>query len=155
MSNNEIKNINIENGRIMFRNFSGKEGKYNPAGRRNFCVCIDPSSADALRAEGWNIKTLAPRDEEEEPIPYLQVRVNYDNIPPKIYMVTKKKKTLMNADTIAALDYAQIISCDMTIRPYVWDTENNKVTAYVQTMYVTIEEDEFASTYDFDDSDDE
>ncbi|NMC58666.1 MAG: hypothetical protein GYA51_04660, partial [Candidatus Methanofastidiosa archaeon] len=42
------KNIIVENARIAFRNFSGKEGKYNPAGRRNFCVFLDPKTAEEL-----------------------------------------------------------------------------------------------------------
>ena len=51
-------NITIENARIGFRNFSGKEGKYNPKGARNFCVFLAKEDAENLEQEGWNIKWL-------------------------------------------------------------------------------------------------
>lgn len=146
-------NIVIEGARIGFRNFSGKEGKYNPAGKRNFCVFLDMELAQALETDGWNVRWLEPRDEDADKQPYLQVAVSYDNIPPKIVMITSRGKTILDDDSVGLLDWAEITEVDLIIRPYNWvlqeGTRNEKrgVKAYVKSMYITIAEDEFEAKY--------
>lgn len=142
------KNITLEGARIGFRNFSGKEGRFNPAGRRNFCVFLDSDIAPTLQEDGWNIKYLTPREPGDEPQAYLQVAVSYANIPPKIVLITGNGKTVLNETNVGMLDWAEISNVDLIIRPYNYDV-NGKVgvKAYCKTMYVTIEEDEFEKKY--------
>ncbi len=142
------KNMVIENAQIQFRNFSGKEGNFNPEGNRNFCVFLDSDIANDMKEDGWNVKWLNPRDEGDDPQAYLQVTVKFTNIPPKIVLVTSRGKSIINEDEVKLLDTAEIERADMTITPYKWEVNGKSgVKAYLKTLYVTIAEDEFESRY--------
>lgn len=145
---NNVSNISVENARILFRNFAGKEGKFNAAGQRSFCLVINNDIAEDLARIGWNIKYLNPRDPDEAPQAYLQVKVAYENYPPKIYLISGGKKTELNEDTVDVLDYAEIENVDLIVRPYCWEVNGKTgIKAYVKNMYVTIVENEFEKKY--------
>lgn len=141
----------MEGVRIIFRNFAGKEGQYNREGDRNFGVILPSDVAEAMAADGWNVKMLKPRedDEEGEETPWLAVTVAYDKgRPPKVVMITDRGRTNLDADTVEMLDWADVKNVDLIVRPYNWDVNGRSgIKAYLQSMYVTIEEDELERKY--------
>ncbi len=147
----ENNTVLMEGVRLVFRNFEGKEGQYNKAGDRNFGVILPPDIAQAMLADGWNIKYLKPReeDEDETETPWLSVAVNFDKgRPPKIVMVTSRGRTMLDERTVEMLDWADITNVDLIVRPYAWEVSGNRgIKAYLQSMYVTIEEDELDKKY--------
>jgi len=140
----------LEGARIIFRNFSGKEGQYNREGDRNFAVLLDDKTAAKLAEEEWNVKWLRPRGEEEEEAPqaYLPVAVKFDPRPPRIVLITSRGRTNLDESQVEMLDWADILNVDLIIRPYVWTVNQKSGTkAYLQSLYVTIEEDALELKY--------
>jgi hypothetical protein len=144
----EAKTFMVEDARLVFRNFSGKEGQFNREGDRNFSVILDEDTAQLMLKDGWNVKYLASREEGEEDTPYIQVAVNFNNRPPRVVMITSTARTHLGEDQISVLDWADIRTCDLIARAYEW-TVNGKsgIKAYLQSMFVTIEEDALEKKY--------
>ena len=140
--------ILLEDCKIIFRNFTGKETPMNREGDRNFCVLLDPKDADNLRAEGWNVKELAAREDGDDPQPYLQVRVMFGKYPPRVVMIASTGKTNLDEASIGTLDCTEIRKTDLTIRPYTWEVQGKTgIKAYLKSLYVTIEEDPLELKY--------
>ena len=153
MANNRNR-LFIEDAEVLpvpFRNFSGAAGKYNRAGDRNFCVRFtDPETIQKLKDDGWNLKLLKNRDEEDTTEAYmLRIKVRYDNYPPKIYLISGKTKTLLDEDSLSLLDGAYFETVDLVVSPSCWKMDDGRegITGYLETGYFTIEQDRFAAKY--------
>lgn len=150
--------LQINDARITFRNFRGEGSMYNAPGKRNFSLIIpDMEIAEELQKDvnsygvAWNVKINAPREEGDSPFIHLPVKVAFNERGPKIYLVSGDNKQLITEDTVDMLDYIDIRSVDLDIRPY--DDELNGRpfrTAYLQAMWVVQEVDRFSERLDGD-----
>ena len=141
--------LQIDDARIIYRNFAGAGSKCNREGDRNFAVIIpEKEMADALIAEGWNVKIKPPRDEDDDPFMFLPIKVKFNDRGPNAYLQTGNKMNRLDEESIACLDDVDIISVDMDVRPYDWEV-NGKAgrTAYLQSIKVIQEIDRFAARY--------
>lgn len=141
--------VQIDDARIIYRNFSGAPSKFNREGDRNFAVIIpDEEMADALAKEGWNVKIKPAREEGDAPFMFLPVKVKFNDRGPIVRLISGNNKRILKKDTISILDNVDILSVDMDIRPYDWDV-NGKTgrTAYLQSICVTQEVDRFADRF--------
>lgn len=152
----EVSNIRFEGVSLIFRNFAGKATKFKPAGFRTATIRIDDLNfAKQLLDDGWNVRYSRPNpDTGVSDSALLEVKISYEGRPPKIVMVTgtgeHRKMTYLDAESVATLDWADITNVDAIIRPYCYDNIGGRsgISAYVKTMYVTVQEDEFADKYD-------
>lgn len=140
----------IDNARIMFRNFEGKPGQFNAAGQRNFHVLLTPDLEEALVADNFNVKYLKPREEGDRPQAHLKVNIKMDSkIPPKIFIVTSKGRRQLTEDMLQMVDWADFANIDLIFSRYKrdWPDGRTTVTAYLQTFFGTIREDELELRY--------
>lgn len=150
-----IDNISIENAKFIFAtNFSGTQKEFNREGDRNFNVIIPEELVPSLERDGWLVKATKPRTENDIIEHYMPVAVkypvSYPQLWPKIYMITRKNKVLLDERTVGALDNSDIKNVDLVIRPHQYSVNGKEgIKAFVKTMYVTIQEDAFADKYDF------
>lgn len=151
MAEKKDRRLVIEDARIIFRNFAGKEKQFNRAGDRNFSVLLDPDLAKKMEEDGWNVQYLKVRPDDEDPTPqaHLQVKVNYGKSkPPTVVMISSRGRTHLDEETIELLDWADITKVDLIVNPYDWDVNGKTGTkAYLSSIYVTIFEDELALKY--------
>ena len=141
--------LQIDDARIVYRNFSGVGTKFNREGDRNFSVVItDQDLADRLIEEGWNVKIKDPRDEDDIPFMHLPIKIKFNDRGPNVYLKTGRVMNRLDEESIGCLDDIDILGVDLDIRPYDWNVNGKEGrTAYLQSMHVTQEVDRFAVRY--------
>lgn len=140
----KLDKITLEDVTLIFKNFSGREGSYNREGDRSFAVVLDEYIAGELTKDGWNVKEFCQKDRDDgEPCIYhLSVKVNFSGrIKPNVQIIKTSGMLALDENTVGMLDFQSIKSADLVINPYHWEVKGNKgVSAYLHTLYATIEE---------------
>lgn len=142
----------IENAKLIFRNFGGREAPFNSEGDRNFTIDLTemPEKAEELERKGWVIKRKPAREEGEPEQLHLKVKVKFGDYPPMIKVITEHSRSRTNyeADDVPMLDYAKITNADVTLSPYNWTIKGESgVTAYLKRAFITIAEDPIERKY--------
>ena len=151
------KDVVVENAAIVFRNFSGAPTLLNPdGGKRSFCLVVTEEVANTLRADGWNVKFRAPRDENEDGYYYTQVNVNMESkYPPRVVLVStlngNRVKRELKGNEVQRLDKLRLEGIDLCIHPYEHGRPGPfKVKGYLSEMAATQAEERtfFGGKYD-------
>ncbi len=151
--------LEINDARIIWKNFSGRGDRFNREGDRNFSLVIPTQEdCDALRndtnkfGDGWNVKIKPPREEGDTPFMHMPVKVKFNGRGPNVYLDRgpKREPLQLTEDTIACLDEMDILSVDLDIRPYDDKLPNGNTfrTAYLSAMKVYQRLDRFAASSD-------
>lgn len=138
--------LQIDDARIIYRNFAGRGDKYNREGDRNFAVVIpDEEMANELTNLGWNVKIKPPREDGDTPFMFLPVKVKFNDRGPNVYLKTGDVQNKLDEESVGLLDNIDIIGVDLDIRPFDWDVNGKQGrTAYLQSIRVIQDVDRFA-----------
>ena len=138
--------LQIDEARIVYRNFSGVGSKYNREGDRNFAVVIPSEDiANKLIENGWNVKIKPARDEDDQPFMFLPVKIKFNERGPAVYVESGSNIRRLAESNVNIIDNIDISSVDMDIRPYEWDVNGKQgKTAYLQSIKIIQQVDRFA-----------
>jgi hypothetical protein len=135
--------LQMDNVRLIHKNFSGVASKYNREGDRNFSVVIDdPDIAQKMAADGWNVKIRAPREEGDNPLYYLPVKIRFDKersrLNPTIYLKTGRNMNRLDEESLSILDDVDMLKVDIDINPFNYDVNGKTgISAYLIGMCIT------------------
>ena len=144
------KLLQIDDARIIFKNFSGEESKFNRAGDRNFAVRInDAELADQLSADGWNVTVKPPKEEGDDPYMYIKVKIKFNDRGPKVFLKSGKHVRRLSEQNVGLLDSIDILRVDLDLRAYDWEV-NGKTgrTAYLDSINVEQDLNRFEEYYE-------
>lgn len=161
--------LEINDARIIHKNFAGAEGPFNREGERSFSLIIAGGTlddgkemydldaqgmAEALMSltneygAGWNVKIKPPRDESEEPFMYMKVKISTKNRIPAIYVKSAGNVRRLDEDTMDMIDDIAIRSVNLDIRPYDGEMRGQAFrSAYLDSIEVIQEIDRFTARY--------
>lgn len=139
-------NLNVERAAMIYKNFTGKPTRVNPAGgKRTFALALNQEFAEKLDSLGWNVKVKEVRDqvvegemtrtvgfqdymanyrtEFDHALFYTEIVVNeHSEYPPKIYKVSEfngeKTMAIVPPEQWYRMDESELMNVDVSIHPY-------------------------------------
>ena len=148
-----MNNLIIEDAKVIFPNFSGREGRYNREGNRCFSVMVpDKELALQLLQDGWNVKERLENGESTGEYYINGVNINFDYyIKPVIVYVSNGNEVelteeMFDAGIAAQLDGRGAERYDISIRPRTWEKSDGTVgvKGYVDEMRIIAKKSLFA-----------
>lgn len=142
--------VTIQNTQLVLKNFSGEKGKYfNTSGNPEFAVVLPPELAEMMKADGWNVKQFNARPEDEkEPDFFIKVKVGVTGRPPRMVLINSQGRVNIAVQDCAVFDYVMAKNVDVSLSPYNYDFQGNTgVSAYLNALFITVEEDELDRKY--------
>lgn len=125
-----VRNAVIMQGRNRngaWSNFSGTPSKLNPTGgKRTFNLVLPEDIAQEFMDEGWRVKSIPPRDDQDDVLYFTEIVLNMDKkIEPDIYLCSeyggRKRKTRLHGDDVNVLDDIRFARADVNIYPHQHD----------------------------------
>lgn len=141
--------LQLDNVRIIYRNFAGVGSKFNREGDRNFAIVIDdPNIAKDLKDRGWNVRAKEGRREDDGMFYYLPVKIKFNGNGPNVFLKTGSSMNKLTESTVCLIDDIDIASVSCDLRPYDWDVNGrNGRTAYLASACITQVDDRFLDEY--------
>ena len=139
----KVGDLYIENAKIVNRDFSGEKARERGFGddNRSFSVEIeDKELFEKLSRDGLSVWTSNFAHEGEDPRTYLNVKVNFNGIPPKIVMIAADGSSIkLTRTNVRELDKAWIKHAELYLNFNEWNRGGViGVTAYCDTLVVEL-----------------
>ena len=153
----QINTVTLNNVGIIFPNFAGRTDQYNKTGVRSFSVAISYETAEAMLADGFNVKFPKPNPEidpdDDRRLPTLNITVSndHDNIPYgiRIFLVDGENEQRVDNTNLDMLDGLDIDYANVKFSVYDWSVNGNSGRKpYVQSLQLFLKDYSFGeSTY--------
>lgn len=139
---------------MRFKNFSGNVDDYNPYGKRTVNIVVPNELVEVMIQDGWRVREKPPKEEGDDPVFLLKVTLGYSgDRGPDVWRISgegsSRKKTKLSEATVGNLDHERIQQYSVDIVQYKAAIDRNPgFSAYVNSMFVEIEEDELDKEFD-------
>ena len=153
----QTNTVTLNNVGIIFPNFAGRSDQYNKTGIRNFSVAISHETAEAMLADGFNVKFPKPNPEidpdDDRRLPTLNITVSKDHdiIPYgiRIFLVDGENEQRVDNTNLDMLDGLDIDYANVKFCVYDWSVNGTSGRkAYLQSLQIFLKDYSFGeSTY--------